>query len=197
MKNILFVVALMLLTACQIINGPASPGDIETGESMYDGSRFARLVPGSLFDADNTPAVFRVGMIWDERYGDQLQLIVTVPLGKSTPVSELSKNTGKLSVKIDDKEMSLSRVKGSIVVKEVTTINKEYEAYIKYKISRQTIESMLSASSVVFRLNAANRSYEGNLYVAAGAPNRYKRVEYTAINGLKRFYKEILGGKKK
>lgn len=197
MKKLLFVTALMLLTACQALNGSGSPGYIERGESLYDGSRFAKLIPGSLFDADNTPSVFRVGLIWDERYGDNLHLIVTVPMGKTVSISELSKSTDRLKVKIAGKEMSLRRVKGSITIQEVNTMNKEYEANIKYKITRQTLESMLASKRVVFRLHAANKSYAGNLYVSTGVQNRYKDVDYTAISGIKRFYKEIWGKQKK
>lgn len=144
MRSILFVFVLTLTTACNTLDGPGrrpgSPGYIEKGESLYDGKRFVKLVPGSLFDADNTPGVFRLGLVWDERYGDHLHLIVTFPLGKVTSTSELRKSTGTLSLKIDGEKSALPRLKNSIKIVEDGSISKEHGVNIKYKISRQTIK---------------------------------------------------------
>lgn len=201
MRSILFVFVLTLTTACNTLDGPGrrpgSPGYIEKGESLYDGKRFVKLVPGSLFDADNTPGVFRLGLVWDERYGDHLHLIVTFPLGKVTSTSELRKSTGTLSLKIDGEKSALPRLKNSIKIVEDGSISKEHGVNIKYKISRQTIKTMLSSKSVVLRLDTPGKVYEGRLHVPAKAQNYYKDVNYTAISGLKRFYKEIWGEKKK
>lgn len=200
MKNAVFVSVLMLVTACTSFGGPGrgsgSPGYIEKGESLYDGKRFAKLVPASLFDVDNTPGVFRIGLVWDERYGDRLHMIAAFPLGKVTSTTELSQSTKTISLEIDGKAIILPRVKNSIKIVEDHSIGKEYAANIKYKISRQTIKSMLSATRVVFRLQAASKIYKGDLFVPARAKNYYADVSYTAINGLKRFYKEIWGEKK-
>lgn len=201
MKNTMFVIVLMLATACNSLDGPrrgpGSPGYIEKGESLYDGKRFAKLVPGSLFDADNTPGVFRLGLIWDERYGDNLHLIAAFPLGKVTSTSELRKSTEILTVKIDGKKVTLPRVKDSIQIIEDNTISKEHEANIKYKISRQTVKLLLSSKHVVLTLNTPGKVFEGRLHVPAKARNYYEDVYYTALSGLKRFYKEIWGERKK
>lgn len=200
MKNLMFVVVLILVTACSAMDGfgrgPDSAGYVETGASLYDGKKYVRLVPGSLFDADNTPSVFRVGMLWDERYGDQLHLIAAFPLGKVTSTSELSKSTAILKIKIDGKVVILPRVKDSISLKEEHFLGKEYGASIKYKVTRKTIDSMLSSSKVVFRLDAANLHFEGGLHVPAKVKNNYGNVFYTAISGLKRFYTEVWGKQK-
>ncbi len=199
-RNILFVIVLILMTACHSLDSaghrPGTAGFISSGESPYDKKKFAMLAPGSLFDEDNTPGVFKLGLIWDQRYGDDLKLIAAFPLGMTTSTSELSKNTDVLEVEVEGKKFTLPRVKDSIEIKESNAIIKEYGASIKYKITRQVIKLMLSSENVVFTLDAGNKVYKGHLHVPASERNYYRDVYYTAVSGMTRFYEKIWGNAK-
>jgi len=197
MKMSLYIITFMLLTAGNAFAGigheHTASGDIASGESYYDGKRFAWLEPGSLFDNDNSPGLFKVGLVWDERYADKLHLIVNFPLGKSMSPTELGKKTGVLKLDMDGKKSELPRVVGSVVIKEEGGFGKEVKTYIRFEVTRQIIKSMLSSKQVHFELDAASKVYKGNLYVPAQVKNYYQDAKYTAINGMKRFYKEVWG----
>jgi len=198
MKNILIVMGLLLSFIGNSFAGDddnLSPGEIRKGSSPYDGKRFAWMEPGSLFDKDNSPGLFRIGAVWDERHGEKLHIIVNFPVGKSLSPTELAKTTGVLKVKIADKDIELNRVVGSVLIKEEGGISREVKTYIRFDATREILKSILSSNKVSFRLDAANKVYEGNLDVPTGVKNYYKDVKYTAINGLKAFYEEAWGSK--
>ena len=190
-----------MMTACTLLDGvghrPGTPGYISKGESQYDGKRFVMLQPASLFDLDNTPSVFRIGLLWDERYADDLQIIVAFPLGEITSTSELASRTEALKINIDGKNISLKRVQGSIMIKEDNTLIKEHEANIKYEINKKMIKSMIAAKQVLFRLDTASKVYDGNLHLQDNKQNHYTNAYYTAENAIKRFYDEVWGQKSK
>lgn len=198
MRNFGLGIMFLLLSGCVGVTGSGktegSAGYLQVGKSVYDGKKYAKLFPGSLFDADDSPSVFRLGLAWDERYGDKVHLLVTFPLHGAMSISDLERSADSLKMKIDGKEVKLERVKNSVLLKEENIIaSREFGAEIRYAGSRSLVESMLAARNVVLQLNAANRLYEGSLKLAAKKKNYYVNAEYTAINGMQRFYQAVWG----
>lgn len=201
MKGLSLGLLSLLLAACIVAAPPGKTaggeGYLQTGKSVYDGKRYAKLFPGSLFDADDRPGVFRLGLAWDERYDQNLHLIVSFPLQGSMSIEDIKRSAGSLKVKIDGKEIKLSRATNSVVLKEENIIiTREFNAEIRYAGSKELIESMLAARNVVLQLNAINRMYEGSLRSTGKGRGYYTDVGYMAINGIQRFHKAVWGDNK-
>ncbi len=172
-----------------------SPGSLLTGKAVYDGKRYAMLSPASLFDADNTPSVFRLGMVWDERYGDAMHFIVTFPIPEQVSMDDLKKSAETFEIKIDGKSKKLERVKNSIILRQESgAFSKTYDAEIRYVGSRQLVETMLKAGNVEFFLHVGLKKYKTTLKAKSKGKDHKEDREYTAINGLQRFHKAAWGG---
>lgn len=192
---VLMIVALMVLgNGLVMAEEDDSPGHLWTGKAVYDAKRFAKLYPGSLFDADSSPGVFRLGMVWDERYGDEIKFIVTFPITGEVSMDDLKKSADTFVITLDGKETKPERIRNSIILRQKTKVfSKEYEAEISYLSSRKFLESMLAATDVNFKINVVATKYSASLKVKDKARLHYHDAEYTAINGIKRFHKAVWG----
>ena len=169
-----------------------SPGRLLTGKAVYDAKRFAKLFPASLFDKDNSPSLFRLGIVWDERYGDEVKLIVTFPITGEVSMEDLKKSAGSFQIRLDGKPTKPERVRNSIILRQKTKVfSKEYEAEISYLSSRKYVEALLAAELVEFEFHILAKSYETTLKVTDKARVHYHDANYTAINGFKRFQKAV------
>lgn len=185
-------IIVVLLGGCIAVGGSGktegSAGYLQVGKSVYDGKLYAKLFPGSLFDADDRPSVFRLGLAWDERHGDKVHLILSFPLHGEMSIADLKHSAGSLKMKIDGREVKLARAKNSVILKEENIlVSREFGAEIRYQGSKTLLESMLAARNVVLQLTAANRIYEGSLRATSKGRAYYANVGYMAINGIQRF----------
>ena len=171
------------------------PGNLLLGKAVYDGKRYALLSPGSLFDADSSPSAFRVGVVWDERYGEELRLIITFPISEQVNMDDLKNSADTFDIKIDGKSVKLPRVKNSIILhKESGVFSKSYDAEIRYTGSKQLVEKILAAGKVEFNVQVLLKKHSASLKVTSKKQEHFHDRDYTAINGLKRFYKSVWGG---
>ena len=198
MQSFLRILSVLLITL--LLNGLAiaeeddSPGNLVTGKAVYDAKRFAMLTPASLFDKDNSPSVFRLGMVWDERYGDEVRLIVTFPITGEVSMDDLQKSAGSFVITVDGKQQKTEKVKGSIILRQKTRVfSKEYEAEIRYQGSRELLQALLKSKQAGFSYILLTKTFATELRVTDKARAHYHDAEYTAINGLNRFYKAAWG----
>ncbi|MDH5445031.1 MAG: hypothetical protein OEY52_05700 [Gammaproteobacteria bacterium] len=194
-KSILSVLFLFLVTTniSQALEGD-TPGKLIKGKAVYDGKRYVLLHPASLFDADSSPSTFRLGVVWDERYGEELRLIIQFPISEQTNMEDLKKSAGTFEISIDGKPEQLTRVKDSIILnRESGVFSKTYDAEIRFTGSRKLLKKILSASNVQFSVNVLLKKHQATLKVTSKSQENFHNREYTAIHGLKRFYKAVWG----
>lgn len=163
-----------------------SAGSLLTGKAVYDEMRYALLYPASLFDLDNSPSVFRLGLVWDERNGDEMRFIVNVPISEQVRMDDLKKSADTFKVVIDGREVKLTRVKNSILRKELGGFSKTYEAEIRYTGSKKLVDQMLAAKNVEFSITVLMKKFLATLKIGGKNQSLHKK-DYVAINGMKRF----------
>ena len=170
------------------------PGKLLTGNAVYDEKRYALLYPASLFDADGTPSVFRLGMVWDERNGDDIRFIITFPISEQVRLDDLKKSADSFTVKIDGVTEKLERVRNSVVRKQQSEVfSKSYEGEIRYAGSKKLLDKMLAAKNVEFFIQVMMKKYSAMLRVTDKKLLYLHDKEYTAINGMQRFKNGIWG----
>lgn len=194
--KISILLLVFFVSGCSVLDHASyhrgAPGYLDITQSMYDGSVRVSLEPASLFDPDDSVAIFRLGFYWESKMKEEVYFIITVPVGGISEYENLKTNIGDLQIKNDNRKLVLKKTKSAIAVDERDLlITKEYKVKIRYLGNKKLLGSMLQGKNVIVKVAMPGKSYEGRFDINSEQRRKYKDIKNNAYNGAVRFIEAV------